>query len=446
MGAPGELMREEYRLAPILDRRVASDQNRRMKPWLRSLIAASLFFNGAIFAAVNPAVDWPQWRGPTGDGIAAPGQNPPTQWSESQNVLWKAPVPGKGHGTPAVVGDRIYLATADPAKGSQSLICFDRASGKVIWEKEAHPAGADPGKHANSSAASTSPACDGEFVYVNFLNGGAVQTTAFTLDGKIAWQQKVCDYVTHQGFASSPIVHERLVLVSADHKGGGAIAGLERNTGKIVWTESRPPVANYTSPSIIRAGGKTQMVMSGCKFVTSLDPLTGKKLWEIEGSTEETVGSAVTDGTRVFTSGGWPKNHTMAVVADGSGTIAWQNNARIYVPSMIAKEGHLYAVMDAGMAVCWKAETGDELWKERLGGDVYASPVMVGNLIYATNLKGTTFVFEATPKSFKLLAQNQLGDEVYSSPIVCGSRVYLRVAKKGDSRQEWLYCLGNTGA
>ena len=153
--------------------------------------------------------------------------------------------------------------------------------------------------------------------------------------------------------------------------------------------------------------------------------------------------TAVTDGTRIFASGGYPRNHTVALMADGSGNIAWQNNVRVYVPSMIQKGGHLYAVTDAGMAVCWKSDTGEELWKERLGGDFFASPVMVGDRIYASNVGGKTFVFEATPKNFKLVAQNQLADEAYASPAICGSRIYLRVARKGESRQEFLYCIGD---
>jgi len=185
------------------------------------------------------------------------------------------------------------------------------------------------------------------------------------------------------------------------------------------------------------------MVMAGCNVVTSLDPATGRKIWEINGSTEECVTTVVTDGERVFVSGGWPKNLTMAVAADGSGKVAWQNNTRVYVPSMIAKGGHLYAVTDAGIAICWKSDTGEELWKERLGGDFFASPVMVGNHVYASNVRGQTFVFEARPESFKIIAQNQLGDEAYASPVVCGSRVYLRAAKRGESRQEFLYCIGN---
>jgi len=184
--------------------------------------------------------DWPAWRGPTRDGIAASGQNPPVQWSETEGILWKAPVPGRGHGSPTIVGDRIYLATADPGKQSQSVLCLDRHTGKLVWQSEVHSSNADSGKHSNSSAASSTVACDGERLFINFLNGGAVHTTALDLDGKILWQRKICDYVTHQGFGSSPVIHESLVLVSADHRGGGVIEGLDRRTGRVVWSESRP--------------------------------------------------------------------------------------------------------------------------------------------------------------------------------------------------------------
>ncbi len=397
----------------------------------------------AVSSATLSATDWPAWRGPTRDGIAAAGQNPPIQWSETEGILWKAPVPGRGHGSPIVVGDRIYLATADTAKQSQSVLCLDRHNGKLVWQSEVHGSNAESGKHSNSSAASSTVACDGERLFINFLNSGTIHTTALGLDGKILWRRNICDYVTHQGFGSSPVIHESLVLVSADHRGGGVIAGLDRKTGRVVWSESRPKIANYTTPAILQAGGRTQMVLAGCNLIASLDPSTGKKLWEANASTEECVVTAVTDGERVFASGGYPRNHTVAILADGSGKVAWQNNARVYVPSMIAKAGHLYAVLDAGVAVCWKSDTGEELWKERLGGDFFASPVMVGDRIYASNVRGTTFVFEATPKTFKLLAQNQLGDEAYASPAICGGRIYLRVAKRGDSRQEHLYCVGN---
>ena len=412
---------------------------------LLSVIATTLSA-GAATRAVDSAADWPAWRGPTRDGIAAPGQTPPVHWSETNNVLWKAPIPGRGHGSPTVVGDRVYLATADRTKQTQSVLCFERSGGKLVWQTEVHGGQPDAGKHVNSSAACSTVACDGSRLFINFLNAAAVHTTALDMDGKVLWQRKVCDYVTHQGFGSSPILQDSLVLVSADHRGGGTLAGLDRTTGQIVWSVARPKTANYTSPAIVQANGRTQMVLGGCNLITSLDPATGKKLWEIEGSTEECVTTAASDGVRVFASGGYPRNHTVAVVADGSGRVAWQTNTRLYVPSPIVKNGHLYAVLDSGMAVCLKSDTGAELWKERLGGDFYASPVMVGDQIYASNLAGKTFVFEAAPGKFKLLAENQLGDEVFATPAICGSRIYLRVAKRGENRQEFLYCVGKVAS
>jgi len=419
-------------------------QNWKLLPGMFLLLSAFAATNPAAAATFtpNPAIDWPEWRGPTRDGIAAPGQDPPLEWNETNNVLWRVRLPGAGHGSPIVVGDRIYLATAEPGKPSQSVLSLDRETGNLVWQRVVHRGQPDPGKHSNSSAASSTVACDGRRLFINFLNQGAVHTSALDLDGHVLWQRKVCDFVTHQGFGSSPVLYESLVLVSADHPGGGVLAGLDRNTGEVAWSVPRPKIPNYATPAIIHANGRPQMVIGGCKLITSLDPANGKKLWEIDGSTEECVTTMASDGVRVFASGGYPRNHTVSVMADGSGQIAWQNNTRLYVPSPIVKDGHVFAVLDAGMAVCWKSDTGEELWKERLGGDFFASPVMVDNRIYATNVRGKTFVFEATPASFKIIAQNQLGDEAYATPAICGSRIYLRVAKRGDEREEFLYCVG----
>ncbi len=411
----------------------------------RSLLLGIFLTSSIVLAVASPTKnsdDWPSWRGPTRDGMAADGQNPPTHWSETENILWKVAIPGRGHGSPTLMKDRIYLPTSDPVERSQSILCLDRKQGNMIWQTAVHTNGAGAGNHPNSSAASSTIAYDRDRLFINFLNSGAVYTSALDLQGRIIWQRKVCDYVVHQGFASSPVVHEGVILVSADHRGGGVLAGLNRNTGEILWSQSRPKIPNYTSPSVIQAGGKTQVVLAGCNLISSFDPLSGRKLWEVDGSTEECVTTAVTDGERIFVSGGYPKNHVAAILADGSGKVAWQNTARVYVPSMIAKDKHLYAVLDSGFAVCWESETGAELWKERLGGDFYSSPVMVGERVYASNVAGRTFVFEAVPQGFKLIAENQLGNEMYASPVICGSRIYLRAAVKGTPRQEFLYCVG----
>lgn len=388
------------------------------------------------------AGDWPGWRGPTADGQAAVGQKLPLQWSETQNVVWQAPVRGKGHGSPTVVGDRIYLATADADTQEQLVLCFERASGKLAWETVVHRGKLETKGHRNSSQASSSVAWDGERLYINFIHEQAVHTTALDPAGKILWQRRVDEFVMHQGFGSSPVVHDSVVLVTADHRGGGAVAALQAKSGEIVWQHERPKIANYASPAVVKAAGRTQVVVGGCNLVSSYDPLTGKKLWEIEGSTEETVVTAVSDGSRIFVSGGYPRNHTVAIEADGSGRIAWQNGTRLYVPSMLVRDGHVYAILDSGQAVCWKSDTGDELWREKIDRDFYASPVMAGTRVYATSMAGVTSVFEATPQGAKLLAQNRLGDESFASPSICGDRIYLRGAKKGEPRQEFLWCVG----
>ena len=409
-----------------------------------SLFLSAMALAGALSGEVSAAStgDWPGWRGPTGDGHAAAGQSVPEKWSETENVIWRAAIRGRGHSSPTVVGNQVYLTTADIASAEQVVICFDRATGKSRWETVIHRGNLDTAGHRNTSQASPSVACDGERLYVNFLNQKAVYTTALDLSGKIVWQQRVSDFTTHQGFGSSPVLQGALVLVTADHKSGGKVAGLDRRTGKIVWEQDRPKTPNYTSPSVLTAAGRVQMVVAGCNLVSSFEPSTGKKLWEIEGATEECFVTAVTDGRRVFVGGGYPKNNTTAVEADGSGKIAWQNGTRVYVPSMLVRDGHLYAVLDSGQAICWKSDTGDELWREKVDKDFYASPVMLGTTVYATSLRGVTSVFEATPQHFKLIAQNQLGDEAYASPVICGNRLYLRSAKKGDERQEYLWCIG----
>lgn len=385
--------------------------------------------------------DWPWWRGPTGDGIARADQAPPLHWSESQNVLWKAPVPGRGHGSPTVVGDQVFLLAADEMREVQSVICYDRKAGQELWKKDLHHGGLAK-ENKKSSHASASAACDGERLFVNFEHEGAIYATALDRRGNPLWQKKISDFVTHQGFGASPALYQSLVLFSADNKGGGAIAALDRASGEVVWKKERPNKPNYTSPIVLRASGRDQLVFTGCDLVSSFDPLTGKKLWETGGATTECVTSTVTDGQLVFTSGGYPRNHVSAVRADGSGKIAWDHPLRVYVPSMLVRDGHLYAVTDAGVAMCWKCETGEEVWKSRLSGEFTASPVMVGANIFATNETGTTFIFKADPQGFERIAENRLGDEVYSSPAICGSRIYTRVAfHRNGRREELLYCL-----
>ncbi|RLS81051.1 MAG: serine/threonine protein kinase [Planctomycetota bacterium] len=395
-------------------------------------------------ATTLTAADWPWWRGPHRNGDAVADQKPPLNWSEKENVIWKTPIPGRGHGSPILVGNRIFLLTAEHDRQVQSVICIHRKTGEQLWQTDLHQGDLNVKGNAKSTLANSTVACDGERVFATFLHDGAILTTALDLEGKQLWQTKITDYILHQGFGSSPTVYGPLVIVSADNKGTGAIAGLERTTGKIVWKQDRPKLPNYTSPIILTVAGKEQLFFSGCDLVTSFEPLTGKKNWEIKGSTEECVTSTVTDGELIYTSGGYPRNHLSAIHADGTGKVAWENGTRVYVPSMLMKAGYLYAVLDAGVATCWKSDTGVEQWKQRLEGTFTASPVLVGDQIFATNETGTTWVFKASPAGFEQVAENKLAEEVFATPTICHSRIYLRGANTIDGkRQESLYCLGS---
>lgn len=392
--------------------------------------------------------DWPWWRGPHRNGIAESKQTPPTSWSTTENVLWKSPVPGRGHGSPIVVGNQVVLITADEQNGVQSVLSFNRDTGDEAWKTDVHTGGLSKKGNKKSTQASAAAAFDGTRFYVNFLNNGAIYTTALSRDGQQIWQTKITDYTVHQGYGSSPALFGPLVIVSGDNKGkaGGIVAGLHRKTGRIMWHHNRPSIPNYSSPVILKTAGRDQLIMTGCKLVTAFNPLSGEKLWEIDGATEECVTSTVTNGELVYSSGGYPKNHVAAIKADGSGKVEWENKTRVYVPSMLLQDGYIYAVADAGFAVCWDSSTGEEKWKGRLGGTFTSSPVLVNGLVMATNEAGTTFVFKATPEAFEQVAENKLGDQVFATPAIVGGRIYMRVVEgSGDDRQEMLYCIGEDG-
>ncbi len=387
--------------------------------------------------------DWPWWRGPTRDGVAPTGDSPPVTWSETESILWKADVPGRGHGSPTVFGDQVFLTAAEPDREVQSVLCFDRRTGKRMWQSVVHEKGFTTKGNAKSSLASSSVACDGERLYVSFLNREAIYLTCLDLQGALLWQTKITDFALHQGYAASPALYDSVVMISADSKSNGLFAGVDRASGKIVWKHERPKLPNYTSPIVLSVAGRDQVFLTGCNLVSSFDPKSGKKLWEIAGATEECVTSTVTDGKVIFSSGGYPKDHLAAIAADGSGKIVWENKSRVYVPSMIVRDGYLYGTLDAGVAMCWRCSDGAEMWKQRMGGTFSASLVLAGATLYACNEEGQTFVFKATPKGFESLGENRLGISVFASPVICGGRIYHRVAHEVDGqRREVLYCIG----
>ncbi len=401
-----------------------------------------------IPSGIDPTKDWPWWRGPTRDNKAAPGNAIPTTFSATENVLWKAPVPGRGHASPTIVGDAIYLATADAKAGTQSVVAFDRLTGTQRWATVVNT-GELPAKiHSKNTHASGTVASDGERVFAIYYNRGAIQIAALDLRGKILWQKHVGPFEPKKyefGYGASPLLYGGNVIVVADYEGGGFLVALDCTSGEEKWKTARPKLPNYSSPIVAPLAKQHQLLISGCELMASYDPITGKLRWSAETTSPQTCGTVVWDGDLVFASGGYPNKRTVAVRADGSGVVAWANGRKAYEQSMLAHEGFLYAIDDGGRAYCWRAKDGQEMWAHRFKGPISASPVLMGDLILAANELGDFFLYRAKPEACDVVAKNRLGDEVFATPAVCGGRLYIRVSHvdESDNRGEMLYCIGD---
>jgi outer membrane protein assembly factor BamB len=397
-----------------------------------------------LAVAVSPT-EWPWWRGPQGNGVAQ--GSAPTHWSGDQNVRWKTDIPGRGHSSPVVCGNAVYLATADDQAETQSILAIDRTNGDILWETIVHEGNFPTARvlHQKSTNANGTVACDGERVFAGFLNSQSIIATALDLDGAIVWQETLGNFNSKFGYAPSPLIYKSAVIFAADNRGGGHLSALNRKTGKTIWRKARPAIATYSSPIIARVGGRDQLLLSGCEQVVSFDPLTGSQNWSCPGTAEATCGTIVWNDSHVFASGGYPQNETICI--DANGNKVWSNRRRAYEPSMLLYDGALYCLNDDGIAFCWDAATGKEHWVERLdGGKSFStSPVIAGGLIYAVNAGGTTIVFHASTSGYREVARNQLGNDTFASPAICNGTIYLRVGESRNGRQEVLYCIDGAG-
>lgn len=400
----------------------------------------------ADFPKLSATSDWPWWRGPTRDGKAAEVKVP-TTLSDKDNVVWKVKVPARGHSSPIVVGDRVLLTTADEVKKTQSVLAFDRNTGKSLWTVPVNQ-GAFPAKnHPKNTEATPSVACDGERIFATFYHHDKVEAIALDLNGKELWKQTVCPFrpkMYEYGYAPSPLIYQGTVIIAAEYDGESGIIALNRQTGKPVWKSRREPSISFSTPVVAHVAGKDQLLISGQQKIASYDPANGQPLWSTDGTTYATCGTMVWEGDIVFASGGYPKAETLAVKADGSKQVLWKNNQKCYEQSMIVHNGYVYALNDNGIMFCWRGTDGQEMWKERLKGPVSASPVLAGGNIYWANELGTMYVFRPNPEKFELVAENTVGTDSFPSPAVAGDQLFLRVGKgNGRDRQEWLYCFAN---
>lgn len=383
--------------------------------------------------------DWPGWRGPRGDGVAA-GLVVPTEWDETRNVVWETPLPGRGHGSPIIIGSTIFLETADDAAQTQSVMAIDRNRGRRLWLTTLHTGKFETRVHDENSQASSTMATDGERLFAVFLNDQRIWCSALDFEGNELWRMECGGFASRFGYSASPVVYGRFVIVAADHEQGGFIAGLDRGTGNIVWRRKRPAVASYASPRVVRLDEKDLVVISGGEQVTAYHPATGEERWSVPGTTQSTVATVVTYRNLVIASGGYPGSETIAI--DSQGAVAWRNRDKTYVPSMIVVGDQLYSVND-GIARCWDAATGKERWKHRIGENFRTSLLQSGNNLFITDMGGKTTVFRANPQQFELVAENRLGTDAFSSPAVSDGQLFLRVGDgRGANRQETLYCIG----
>ena len=387
--------------------------------------------------------DWPGWRGPSSDGIAPKSARPPARLDETE-LAWKAAIPGRGHSSPTIVGQRVVLTTADEQAQTQSVICLARKDGTLLWQTELFE---DSFGHTNKkgSQASASVASDGHRFFICFFAHGSVWTTALDLAGKKLWEKEISRFTSHQGFGASPTIYGNNVIVAADNKGSGkgCLVALERSTGKVVWSQDRPVKPNYTSPIILKVSGRDQLLLAGCDQLAAYDPATGRQLWVADATTTECVGTAVVAEGLVFASGGYPKHETAAVRADGSGEVVWRNSVRVYVPSLLAFDKHIYTVTDDGVAYCWDAASGTERWKGRLGGGFTASPILAAGTIYFANENGEVILVEASAEKLVKTGSFQVGDEIMATPAFSGKQVFIRSTTHSDKRQEYVYCFGS---
>jgi outer membrane protein assembly factor BamB len=390
------------------------------------------------------AEDWPQWRGPRGDGTSAE-TNVPIHWNgqTGEGIAWQVPVPGIGHSSPIVHGDHLFVTTCLVDTQKRELLCFDAGSGKLRWQRTVVDAPLEK-KHKLNSFASGTPATNGDLVFVTFLEStgelegdatpGSIVVAAYDFDGKLRWKVRAGEFSSTHGFCSSPVLFEGLVIVNGDHDGDSYIVALDRDTGKTVWKSPRAhQTRSYVTPLLRQIDGLPHLVFSGSQQVASLDPRDGSTWWSIEGPTEQFVASMVFDGEKFYMSAGFPTHHVLGIHANGRGDVtdthvAWHSTvAKSYVPSPVVVDRYLFVADDRGIANCFDKQTGERLWRERMGRHYSASLVTAGGLVYFLDDDGVCKLVRPADE-IDLVAENPLGQSCYASPAISGGKIYIRGA------------------
>jgi outer membrane protein assembly factor BamB len=390
-----------------------------------------------------PNTDWPRWRGPNGDGVAD-GRELPVHWGQTENVRWSATLPGWGTSSPVVYGDRVFVTSQVTEGGKKSLLtlALGRKDGKELWRHD-FGFGIDQPTHKKSNLAVNTPAATEDAVYVAFGNADVAR---YSHDGKLLWVNRYLDTFGDPkmawGYGVSPLVLDDGVLFPWNHhKGPCFLVGLDRKTGEVAWKKERPIGTAHATPLLVEHHGQKDILVPGQNRLTAFDAKTHEELWrygEGEGPFNgEIISSPVYGDGMVFLQL-WRQSKIHAVRLVGQGKPPeplWvSEKAGPQEPSLLYYRGLVYALMDDGVLVCLDGKTGQEHFRQRLGGECNSSPVAGDGHVYVSNTEGDTFVVEAG-KEFKLLETNQLGERITASPAISGAELIYRT----DSH---VYCIG----
>jgi outer membrane protein assembly factor BamB len=388
-----------------------------------------LLFALTALAAVS-AEDWPQFRGPTGQGQST-DRGVPLEWSESRNVIWKTRLPGLGWSSPVIGGGRVWVTSAIKEHGgSLRALAFDLETGRELVNTEVfRTRSADP-LNAKNSLASPTPIVEGDRVYVHF---GADGTAALTASGETVWKLRF-PYESQHGSGGSPVLYGDLLIFSADGSDAAFVIALEKQTGKIRWKTSRrqPSDQAYSTPLVIRVGDRDEVVSVGAFRAAAYDPQSGKEIWRVGyGDGFSNVPRPVYGHGLVYIATGFQQPSLIAVRPDGTGDvtrthIAWTlHRGAPLTPSPLLVGDELYIVNDGGIASCLDATTGETHWQQRLDGNFSASPVFADGRIYFLSEEGVATVI-LPGKEFRKLATNQVDGATLASMAVSAGSIFIR--------------------
>jgi outer membrane protein assembly factor BamB len=380
---------------------------------------------------------WSRWRGPSGQGIVKAGKYT-DKWSPTQGVKWKVPVPGRGHSSPIVWGDHIFITTAHDDGAKVSMLAFRRSDGKPLWETFVPTRQAVEHVYEKNSRASATPVTDGTLVYASFGTHGLM---AVDFSGKIAWHNPVGRLANTHGSAGSPILYKDRIFIYQDHAGtdetGAYVGAFDKKTGKQIWKTPRVETVGWGTPVVIRAGDRDELIVSSQRKVYGYDPQTGKELWTVSGLGFEVIPTPVVAEGLILCSSG-RQGPTIAIRPGGTGDVttthvAWKSpKGSPFIPSGVVVDGVLYLVNDIqSIVTAHDVKSGEVIYQGRLGEakreGFSASPIAVNGKVFFTNDDGETFVLQAG-REFKLLHVNTLGEQTLASPALVDGRWYFRTA------------------